>query len=450
MKIYSSVLVLAAVSAIGSVAHADVSIVNNNGVNVQIYGVADAAVGNVQNSLNVDPQFPASVNPYSPIKASQAGVGATSGLFNGGISPSRFGIKGDMDVGSGVKSFFVLESAINVTTGQLSNAGAALATNGRLATTDAANSSIDGQLFSRQAYVGLADRDLGSLAMGRTYAPIFDVTVAYDPVQASQLFSPLGFSGTLGGGGGVSEDTRVDNSLKYTNKFGNFNVTGQYKFGGVASAGSQGSAFGGQVGYDNGQYGVQLGFESFQDAIKGGSASAATPTASVNVFPLETNSPIGANQVAVTVYNTNAFMLAGKYKLNDDVTLKAGYESYTLGAPTTVLSTANYYGQSVQSVTNFSAASQTTNVYFIGGDYNITPKMNVAAGYYDVSLQQSADLGQKSGDQTYVSVLLDYHFTPMLDTYAGAMFAQYSGDAYPSASYYTSNQIFAVGARFKF
>ena len=430
MKIKSSYFGMLAIAAVTGVAHADMSVVNSNGVNVQVYGVADAAVGQIQNSLNIDPQFPGSVNPVSPIKTSQAGIGSVSGLFNGGISPSRFGIKGDIDVGNGIKGFFVLESGVNITTGQISNAGAALASNAGTATTVAANSSIDGQLFNRQAFVGLSSTDLGSLALGRNYAPIFDVVVAYDPVQAAQLFSPLGFSGTYGGGGGVSEDTRVDNSLKYTNKIGNFNVGALYKFGGNTAT-SPGNAFGFNAGYDVGKYGVQVAYEAFQDGVKGASGTVA-------------------NTVATTVYGTTALMIAGKYKLTDVATLKAGYETYTLGAPSNLLaSTTSYYGQTVQSVTNFGSANQTTNIYFVGGDYNVTPKLNVAVGYYDVSPQQSADAAQKSADLSYLSLLVDYRFTPTFDTYAGLMAAQYSGNAY-ATGYYTSNQIFAVGARLKF
>ena len=435
MQVHPSLLALLAFGTLSGAAQADVAVVNTNGVNVQVYGIADVAVGQVQNSLNVDPQFPASVNPYTAISSTQPGVGTVSGLFNGGISGSRFGIKGDVNAGNGIKGFFTLESGINATTGQLSNAAGALAANSgpttASATSTSATSSVDGQMFSRQAFVGLSSADLGSLALGRNYAPIFDIVVGYDPVQAAQLFSPLGFSGVYGGGGGVSEDARVDNSLKYANKIGNINFGGLYKFGGN-NASSQGNAFGASAGYDNGKYGVQIAYQAFQDAVKGALGTIA-------------------DQVKVTAYNTSAVFVAGKYKLNDSATLKAGYESYTLSAPSNLLTSASYYGQTVQSVSNFATAAQTTNILFFGGDYNFTPKLNVSAGYYDVSLQQSADATpvQKSGDQTFVSLLADYRFTPMLDSYAGLMSAQYTGNAY-ATGYITSNQIFAVGARLKF
>ena len=273
-----SLVALAALAAVA--AHAQSS--------VQFYGVVDATVGTVQHSLSVDPQFPGSVNPFSSVKTSVPS--SVTGMFNGGESPSRWGIRGSEDLGSGMKAVFNLESGFNLPTGQISNAGAALASNAPTATTVAANSSIDGQLFNRQAWVGLSDSKLGQIAFGRNYAPIFDVTVANDPLNGSQLFSPLGFSGTIGGGGGVSEDTRVDNSIKYTNKTGDFNYGGMYKLGGVAGSGSIASGSAVNAGYTYGPVSVQAAYQEFRDAVKGGSGSVA-------------------NQVKLSVYNTKATMV---------------------------------------------------------------------------------------------------------------------------------------------
>jgi len=454
MKIKKTMVAILAMSSVAGLAHADVALINNDQAHVEFYGILDAAVGEVQHSLSVDPQFPASVNPVNAVP--QAGTKFTNvpssvtGLFNGGISDSRFGFKGSADLGNDFKGFFTLESGINVTTGRLNNAAGYLASNGGpagSATTAGANSSLDGQLFSRQAFVGLSYANLGSVALGRNYAPIYDIVKDYDPVQNAQLFSPFGFSGTYGGGGGVSEDTRVDNSLKYSNKIGPFNFGALYKFGGIAGATSAQSAFALNAGYEVGNLGVQAAYETFNDALKGSLGAVA-------------------NTVAVTNYDTKAFMIAAKYKFNDAATAKIGYETYTLNTPSEALNTllpgsVNYYGQAVNAVTNFSGSPQTTDIYFIGGDYNFTEKFNLAAGLYDIHLEQSADYaltassitGQGSGDQRYLSLLADYHFTKTLDTYAGAMFSHFSGNNFAStakATYYTSNNIVAVGVRYKF
>ena len=447
-----SLLAILAMGSVAGVAHAGIPVLGNDKGSVEVYGILDAAAGHVQHSLSVDPQFPGSVNPYSAVKNNGTVPSSVNGLFNGGLQASRLGVKGGLDVGNGIKAFFTLESGINAPTGQLTNAAGCLASNAGSATTACANSSVNGQLFGRQAFVGLSEETLGSLALGRNYAPFYTIAATYDPLQNSDLFSPINFSGTFGGGGGVSEDSRVDSSLKYTNKFGSFNYGALYKFGGSSQGTSAKSAFAINAGYEAGNIGVQAAYQAFNDAIKGGSGSIA-------------------NTVAITNENTKAFMIAAKYKFTDAATAKIGYITYTLSAPSDPLNTAapfgySYYGQAIdptagKGVTNFSGASQTTHIIFLGGDYNLTEKLNLAAGIYNITPQQSNDYtpnagtttaktGQASGTQNCVSLLADYHLTKTLDTYAGVMHTSFSGNAYPSAAYYTSNQVVALGARFKF
>jgi len=417
--------------------------------NINIYGTLDAAVGNVAHSLSVDPQLAASVNPVNVPSKGLVGPSSAAGLFNGGISDSRIGVTGNTDVGDGlnVKVFFTLEEGFNLPTGRANNSAATLASNAGTPTTAyTPGGSLDGQLFNRQAIVGVSNGDWGSLAIGRNITPISDICVAYDPVQDAQLFSPLGFSGTFGGGGGATEDARVDNSLKYFNKIGSFNFGALYKFGGTAGEAAAKSAYTVNAGYETGNFGIQAAYQAFNDAITG---SLDTTAGDVN-------------KVAVTNENTRAWMVAAKYKICA-ATLKVGYEQYTISAPSdnlTLTQIGNYYGQSIvlpaSGNVNFSSASQTTHIVFGGGDYDFTKKFNVAAGIYDISPQRSSDGGQKSENLIYLSLLADYHFTKSFDTYAGVMYASFSGSQYPDTgttlnkSYYQSNCITAVGMRYKF
>ena len=178
-----SLLALAGLSAFAGVAQADDSY-------VQLYGILDVAVGSVTNQYDASATFPASVNPYSKTQA----TGAVTGMFNGGISDSRWGLKGAEDLGGGLKAIFVLESGFNAPTGALNNAAGALATSANGTTynkvNSSANSSLNGQLFNRQAWIGLSDAKYGTLTAGRNYSPFYDIAVSYDPVQNAQLFSP--------------------------------------------------------------------------------------------------------------------------------------------------------------------------------------------------------------------------------------------------------------------
>jgi predicted porin len=423
---------------------------STNGSSVELYGILDAAVGNVEYSLAADPNFPATVNPASATK--QAVSQSTTGMFNGGISPSRWGIRGTEDLGGGLKAIFNLDSYFNINSGTLSNAAASLANNrattaaNASSSTVSAASSVNGQLFNDQAWVGLSDESFGTLTFGRQWSTMGEILRNYDAVQDAQLFSPLGFSGTYAGGG-LTENKRQDNSIKYTNKFGDFNVIGMAKLGGTAGSSSAGSAYGIGGGYEAYGFGVQLAYQQSTDSLSG------------------TNAPL-ADTVNVTNYNTNSFMIAAKYAFGD-AKVTGGYETYTLMKPSDPfvnLGTSTYYGYQIDAATNFTGDNRTTHVFWLGGDYNFTPAFNLAVGFYDIAPQQSNDYasttstagvtsvsaGQGNGNIYEYSLLADYHFSKRTDAYFGLMYSQYKGDQYPSDVYNSSNYIYAVGMRTKF
>lgn len=402
---------------------------------VELYGILDIAVGRVEHSLSADANYGNTINAYSATKTTVNN--SVTGLINGGIQGSRWGLRGSEDLGSGLRAIYVLESGFNAQNGTSSNAAAALAANSPKANTVSSNSSLDGQLFSRQAFVGLADSKLGTVTFGRNYNPIYDIVTDYDPVSQSQTFSPLGASNAIGGGGGISESTRLDNSIKYKNKVGSINVAALYKFGGVAGNNSAESGYAFSLGFEEGPFGIQGAYEAFNDVLKGGASTVA-------------------NDINVTNYNTSAYFVAAKY-IFGPATIRGGYESYTLKTPSDALSTlgvTSLFGYAIGNATsasaNFSAADQTTDVWFIGGDYNFTPALNLAVGFYDQNPKASSDRKQLNGNIYSYSALLDYHFSKRTDAYGGWLYSSYKGDQYPSATYNTSNYVAAIGIRTKF
>ncbi|CAH0447819.1 hypothetical protein LMG10661_03892 [Ralstonia syzygii subsp. syzygii] len=69
-------------------------------------------------------------------------------MESGAVYNSRWGLKGSEDLGGGNKALFVLESGFNSATGRMSSSGT---------------------LFNRQSYVGLSNKDLGTITLGRQY-----------------------------------------------------------------------------------------------------------------------------------------------------------------------------------------------------------------------------------------------------------------------------------------
>ncbi|HEY8024477.1 MAG TPA: porin [Burkholderiaceae bacterium] len=406
---------------------------------VELYGIIDLAIGHVEHSLSADPNYGNTVNGYTATKSTINNP--LNAMINGGIQGSRWGLRGSEDLGGGLRSFFVLESGFNAQDGVLPNGAASLALNSPKASTVSSNSSLNGQLFNRQAYVGVSDASLGTLAVGRNYNPIYEIVTDYDPVAQSQTFSALGSSNAVGGGGGFSENVRIDNSVRYKNKVGALSFGALYKIGGAAGNNSAGSAYALNLGYEEGPFGIQAAYEEFTDALK---SSVSTVAGNVNV----------------TNYNTSAYFIAGKY-IFGQATLRGGYESYKLRAPSDSLASlgittfAGYpIGNAASASANFGAAEQTTDVWFFGGDYNFTPALNLAIGFYDQNPKRSSDAKQLDGNIYTYSALLDYHFTRRTDVYAGVMYSQYKGADY-SAPFVaggdnTSNYVTGFGLRTKF
>jgi len=411
------IIVTMILGSVFGVAHAD------DGDSVTLYGIMDVAVGVVEHSANGSPLFPSTVNPVS--KVSTKFNNPVWGEFNGGISDSRWGIR--------VNAFFGLESGFNVPSGNINNAAGSIAGGNN---TVAAASALNGQLFNRGAFVGLRQDQFGSLAFGRTATLGYDTIVNYDPIFAAQLFSPLGFSGSYSAGG-ITEGSRTDNNLKYTNHIGPVNFGASYSFGGVAGKFGDGSTVGANLGYEANNFGIQATYYSARDAIHSAALVGANAVGS---------NEIGSNVGPLTLNNDEDFMIAAKYSFGP-ATFKAGYEHFELKAPTDPVAagtTVNYFGFT-GTLTNTVNATR-SNLYFAGGDYRITPTFDVAAGFYDTQTMQST--GVAGGNQLQYSLLADYNLSRRTDVYAGYMFSKFNGSAFNG--FESTNYIVATGIRTAF
>jgi len=118
-----------------------------------------------------------SVTLYGVVDAYGQYVSGSSHLYrlqSGGTGGSRFGLRGQEDLGDGLYAVFVLESGINIDDG-----------------TNAQNA-----FWGRQAYVGLRSKTWGQLTLGRQYSSLFYATTDFS--EFSNL--PAGPStGVIGG-----------------------------------------------------------------------------------------------------------------------------------------------------------------------------------------------------------------------------------------------------------
>ncbi|MDE2422650.1 MAG: porin [Betaproteobacteria bacterium] len=434
-----SLLALAALASVASVAHAEQD-------GVQLYGILDVGIATQNNSKSGSDQFPVTIDNNSA--ANSLPSKTFTGMVNGPMSDSRWGIKGSENLGNGLSAHFVLESGINLPTGQLNNAAnsQAIGTNSSKYNAIAnADSSLSGQLFNRTAHVGVTSVDYGTLDLGRNYTPGFDVIGAYDPQTGSQLFSPLGFSGSQGGALGYTEMLRNDNSVKYTNKFNTgmlngINVGAIYKFGNTSGNIAAGSGYGVNVGYEpSSRFGVQGVWQAYHDVA---ATSGATYSAS---------NPAG---VAATLYDTVGYMITTHYKFVPKLDVKAGYEWYSrqnandTAASIGSVSEFGYVFVSGTNLTSYSGPSKVWRIPFIGADYAVKDNLHARVAYYD--LQQDAVGATGAIRQNLYSAVLDYNFTKRTDVYTGVMYQSLSGDNLAYGTGNTSATTLAVGMRHKF
>lgn len=426
---------------------------------IEFYGILDAGVGYQSHGLPANSSFAPSVNDYNAMLGTNPNVTGRTSLLNGPLSDPRVGVKGHRQFESGLRGSFNLETGFNLPTAQLNNHAKAEADNSgpgatsssvALASSNNADSSLNGQIFNRSAWIGLGYKDWGDLRLGRNTAFTFDALTSLDPVMHAQLFSPLSFSGAAGGGMGVSNNLRQDNSLKYLNARGGLSYGLMYEFGNGTGVAQQGSGLGAMIGYKTGSLKLNATYQKATDAIK-------------------TSNSYTAGDISIKAYNTVGYLLGAEYAVNSNLNVKAGYEAFTLKAASDAVNLSNFgsslYGYQIGSTTSTALTSatnlsytgnqQTTRVLFFGGDYKLSEALKVFGGYYVIKPQAYTDSSSHMGvTNTYASVLLDYMVDPQTDAYVGLAHQSYSnttdGAASPNNGAYAANNLMAVGVRYKF
>lgn len=210
---------------------------------VTLYGVADFWVGTAKGGA-FDGTAVQNANPISQTR-----------VDTGGLSGSRWGLRGTEDLGGGLAANFVFESGFNL---------------------DQGTSAQGGRLFGRQAFAGLSG-GFGNFRAGRQYT-------AYDELRgATDTMGHTSFSTTVAGGSwsrvGVAYAARVNNSLRYeTPNMGGFSgavtlALGENKT--AATSAGQSTAF--HAKYANGPLLVGMAFQNDKGSFATVDTLAASP-----------------------------------------------------------------------------------------------------------------------------------------------------------------------------
>ena len=217
-------LVALAVSAVAAGA------VSAQTANVTLYGVIDTYIASERVSA-------AGRTPSTSVTVLNAG----------GLSGSRWGLRGSESLGGGMNAIFTLENGFDSTTGGLNQGG---------------------RLFGRRAFVGL-NGGFGQVQVGRDYSPNFWVQLNSDDTYGGGL---TGFSAVANLGAFYANTLRQDNQVQYiTPNMGGLTARVAWALGEVAGGTNRGRTFGANVEYKNGPIYAGVGFSDLKNAA--GSAS---------------------------------------------------------------------------------------------------------------------------------------------------------------------------------
>lgn len=205
-------------------------------------GLATTGMAHAQSSVTLYGIVDVNVEVYNNAPDGADGSKTVSGMRSGGLSGSRWGMRGVEDLGNGLKAVFQLESGFNV-----------------------GNGNGDGRMFQRTAMAGL-ESSWGRLTFGRQYTPAFTMMAQYVPGAYGSQYEPIP----------RIVPSRSDNSVLYSARFGGLNVGAYYGFRNqadqVAYDLNATGAFGGAVGYNFGNFGVMAGYDRVN------TPAVATPT----------------------------------------------------------------------------------------------------------------------------------------------------------------------------
>ncbi len=186
---------------------------------VTLYGTIDAGLDYISNQKSGNVSGPS----YS--------------VQSGNVSTSRWGLRGNEDLGGGLSAVFTLENGFSVNNGKFGNGG---------------------DEFGRQAWVGLSSHQWGTVTLGRQYDFLVDFVA---PLSATGS----GFGGNIADhpfdNDNLANDTRMNNSVKFRSaNYAGFTFGGAYGFSNMGGGTSNNNSYTVGAQYANGPVNLAVAY----------------------------------------------------------------------------------------------------------------------------------------------------------------------------------------------
>jgi len=324
------------------IAMAAVAVAGTTMAQVTIYGLMD--VNTYSTSVtDVTGADAASVTQYG----ATAATSAASGMGSGGLSGSRWGIKGAEDLGGGLSANFQLESAITASTGASTG-------------------------FTRTSSVGVAG-DFGSVSAGVLYTPSFSVIGGSDiDGTSSYSTSNLYPSGVRGSGGVLYTAPKMGDltaKIMYSNNASGLNDTTKAALQDMS------------LSYAAGPLSVAFGTSKVKGVVAAVTAAAATGTSDTVVGVTAANTTTRGNVLGVSYdlgvakVMLNTATAKRRNNLDGTTTFKMTESNVGVAVPMGAISLVVGYGKN--KVTLGTAAGVSTNDNMIGANYRLSKRTDM-------------------------------------------------------------------------
>ncbi|MBW8834271.1 MAG: porin [Burkholderia sp.] len=308
---------------------------------------------------------------------------------SGKLSGSRWGLKGNEDLGDGWKAVFTIEGGFRPNDGTLAQGG---------------------REFGRQAFVGVQKTGIGTLTLGRQYEPLADLAAQY---TGSGFWSP---STHIGDNDNLNQTFRVNNAVKFrSDTIAGFTVDGLYAFSNQASGGS-GTGFG-----NNRAWGISANYVNGPLSIGGGYVVLNHPDTTSN-----TSGAVGGASTTSGDDYSGAFF----YGLNGGVVrqqIAVAGTNYAFGRATVG------FAWSHTQLDYSDGSSRKFNNYDLNARYLFTPALTLI-GVYTYTDGRATNLPGTSGANLkprwhQFTLGVDYALSKRTDVYLSGVYQLAVGDA---------------------
>lgn len=294
---------------------------------------------------------------------------------------NRFGFRGTEDLGGGANAHFTLEA------GFVSGTGA---------------TTIPGLAFERLAFVGVTTK-YGILDLGRMYGPQLYAVASYDPMETHFTgITPVtrnSIAGSANSPSNATSNSRTDNALQYTTKFGDLVVRAMFAFGDTA-------------------YGLNAG------STKAIGAVYQTPALILGAAYTKKN--LIADQMRIPGTNVSLF---GNDLVAPAAISKASYQDadyYTLGGAYTFGKFKGFLGMAEEKRDTSTIRHEERNLW-TGLKVNVTPTLSFTGAYFKTDMSSA----RGNSDKNLLVISSVYTLSKRTALFAEIDHARYNGPEVP-------------------